>query len=283
MRRPVLIRLPACVAIATLCANATAAPLQFGVLGHETSASVELARHDSENLAFIVVNGIKNETEPCDETLFMQRKEVLDQSQHGVIISLAASDWLSCAGNYPLPQLRTLMFDGDLSLGNNKLLLTRLANNPKFRRYVENARWEQGGILFATINLPAGNNHFRHEAGRNGEFEDRLVANRLWLQRLFALVPQKKLRGLVLFSDGNLWQPNKKVRRDGFAEVRTQITQLAGKMHGKVLLIDHQPEHPANDIGWRGNVGHISLGVGWHTFRVKPKDAQPFALVTAQH
>ncbi len=264
---------------ATAAAKAGSAPLlRFGVLSHEANLPEELARRASENVAFILVNGFKNENETCTEALYQQRRDWFDASEHSVIVSLAASDWLSCGNTNPLHELRVRLFDGDFSLGASKLPLTRLAVNRKFRRYVENARWELNGILFATINLPAGNNHYRPDAGRNGEFEDRQVANRIWLERLFALAQQKKLRAIVLFSDGNLWQPRPKIRRDGFLEVRNQVTQLASKIQGKVLLVDNQPEQPVRGINWRGNIGHVSLGGGWHEFVVNASHAQPFAL-----
>lgn len=258
-----------------------AAPLLFGVLSHEADLPEQLTRRASENLAFIVVNGIRSETEPCNETLYQQRRDWLEASEHSVIVSLAASDWLSCGNTNPLHEVRERLFDGDFTLGASKLPLVRLSSNRKFRRYVENARWELNDMLFATVNLPAGNNYYRFDAGRNGEFEDRTVANRLWLQRLFALAQQKKMRAIVLFSDGNLWQPYSKVKRDGFLEVRTQIMQMSGKMHGKLLLVDNQNlNQPASTkIVWRGNVGHVSLNPGWHAFRASPNPQQPIALL----
>lgn len=262
-----------------ICGAVAAPPLNFGVLSHEGGLPDELEHRASDNLAFIVVNGLKTDTEACNETLYQQRRGWFDASEHSVIISLAASDWLTCGNTNPLHEVREHLFDGDFSLGVSKLPLTRQAANRKFRRYVENARWELHGVLFATINLPAGNNHYRVDAGRNGEFEDRQIANRLWLQRLFALAQQKKLRSMVLFSDGNLWQPRAKTKRDGFSEVRNQITQLSSKMHGKLLLIDNQPEQPNRNIVWHGNVGHISLGEGWHEFRATQNQAQPFSTV----
>lgn len=259
--------------------KANSAPLlRFGVLSHEANLPEQLERRASENVAFILVNGLKNDSETCTESLYQQRRDWFDASEHSVIVSLAASDWLTCGNTSPLHELRVRLFDGDFSLGASKLPLTRLSVNRKFRRYVENARWELNDILFATINLPADNNHYRPDAGRNGEFEDRQVANRVWLERLFVLARQKKMRAIVLFSDGNLWQARSKIRRDGFLEVRNQITQLGSKMHGKVLLIDHQPEQPVKGIIWRGNIGHISLGSGWHEFRVNANQAQPFAV-----
>ncbi len=273
-----LFAISACLALGWAASMATAATLHFGLLSHAQDLSAELAEHNSDNLAFIIVGGLKNKREACEKDLYLQRKNALDASEHSIISSLAASDWAFCPGPSPLNQLRELLFDTDFSLGASKLPLTRLSANRKFNRYTENARWELDGILFATIHLPANNNHYLLEAGRNGEFEDRLVANRTWLQRLFTLAQQKKLRHIVLFSDGNLWQVHGKPKRDGFIEMRNQITQLSGKLAGKLLLVDQFPEQNANTIQWRGNIGHISLSPGWHEFRANSNLAAPFAL-----
>jgi hypothetical protein len=287
--RPSSARLSTLLSALLACAaTAHAAPLRFAVLSHPTQLMQELEIHPSDATQFVVVNGVKSAEEACSDEMIAQHRAELDASSHNLIISLAASDWLSCPARNPLLQLRASWFDGEFALGEHKIRLTRLSANRKFRRYAENARWEVQGMLFATINLPSGNNHYRLEAGRNGEFEDRQIANRLWLQRLFALARQKKLRGMVLFSDGNLWQARGKQRQDGFAEVRAQITQLSSQMgnHSKLLLIDHQPESGAKvtRIVWHGNVGHVSLNPGWHEFSANPNSAnsgQPFLLKTA--
>jgi hypothetical protein len=147
--------------------------------------------------------------------------------------------------------------------------------SPRFRSYAENAHWSVGKVLYAALNLPANNNHYLTEAGRNSEYEDRLVANRFWLNRLFAIARRDKLEAIVLFAEGDLKalsQPTglrALLRRavpvpdsDGFAETRRQVLALAQKFLGKVLLVDSAPlakgVKPA--IEWRGNLAHLSVG-----------------------
>ena len=168
--------------------------------------------------------------------------------------------------------------------------MTRLSSTAKFRSYAENAHWEYGKVLFATINLPANNNHFRAEAGRNSEYEDRLVANRAWLHRLFTLAARQKMHGLVLFSDGDprvtaeegfSLLSSFQSKQDGFAEVRKQIRGMAEKYKGKVLLIDAQrgaagAGEPA--IQWRGNVGHLNMSADWAEVQVAPGAATLFTI-----
>ncbi len=46
-------------------------------------------------------------------------------------------------------KVREIFFRGPYSLGKSKLELIRQSGDPKFREFVENARWERGGVMFA--------------------------------------------------------------------------------------------------------------------------------------
>jgi hypothetical protein len=239
-----------------------------------------IAQSDGDNLAFVVANGFKHTDEPCTDQFFEQRRDLLAGAKNGLIVSLAGNDWSECknGGGRPaaierLTRLRELFFVDEFSLGASKIPLIRQSHAVKFRSYVENARWEVDNILFVVMNVPAQNNRYRMEAGRNSEFEDRLIANRDWLHRSFAIATHKKMTAVVLICDGNplqkpmprrLFDSNSK--RDGFAEVRQQLTALAAKFPGKVLIIhnrfeDHGPH--SSSIAWHGNVGELEIGAEW--------------------
>lgn len=264
---------------------------RFGVIGHTFQGEPDEARLKQAlresaraNPAFVVVNGIKGMAEPCADKLYERRKELLDDSARPLIVSLAASDWSACRNSLGrsnaierLNRLRDVFFDDARSLGARRVGLSRLSSNAKFRGYAENAYWEHGPVLFATINLPANNNHFLPDAGRNSEFEDRLVANRVWLHRLFTLAERKRLAGVVLFSDGDVGIEQEAEtapvpdRQDGYASTRRQIRALAAKFTGQVLLIDAQQGEAG--IAWRDNLGHLSVGTGALELRVAPARA----------
>lgn len=271
---------------------ALAAEFNFGAIGAVagsgagSSAGIDqalrraLQQSDADNLAFVVVNGIKSAAEPCSDQIYTQRRDLLEQAQNGVVMSLAANDWVTCrnaqgksAAIERLNQVRELFYDSDLSFGASKLELIRQSATPKFREYAENARWEINDVLFATINLPETNNHYRSDGGRNGEFEDRQIANRNWLQRLFAIASTRKLAAIVLFSDADAMLPGiprgpaQRAQRDGFLEIRQQLTALSGKFPGRVLLIHAQNEHD-RQINWHGNLGTLAIDTGWIKVRV---------------
>ncbi|USX28381.1 hypothetical protein NHH73_08885 [Oxalobacteraceae bacterium OTU3CINTB1] len=308
------VALSVAVALAPAHARARAAPagkgFQFAVIGHpfkngsdEAPLKRAIAAAMQSNPAFIVATGIKGDKEPCSDKLYAARHAILDDAGTPVVVSLAGSDWSACLNSAGrsnaierLNRLRELFYGEPESLGAQRIQLSRLSSTAKFRSYAENAHWEYGKVLFATINLPANNNHYRPEAGRNSEYEDRLVANRAWLHRLFTLAARQKMHGLVLFSDGAIGLqeeegfpllPRFESKQDGFAEPRRQIKTLAGKFKGKVLLVDTQIQAPPQNgaagrtepaIDWRGNVGHLSVAAESAEVRVNPDAAALFTI-----
>ena len=295
--RPVAAREKAGVAAAQ-----PARGFQFGAIGHTFKAGADeallrraLAEVGQEKPVFIVATGIKAAAEPCSDKLYARRKAALDESARPVIVAPADTDWTACRNSAGrsnaierLNRIREVFYPNNDSLGEKPLALTRLSASAKFRSYAENAYWEYGGVLFATVNLPGGNNHYLPEAGRNSEFEDRLVANRAWLQRLFALAQRRGVEGVVLFSDGDLGAHVEEgfsllsgfsAKQDGYAQVRKQVRALAAKFKGKVLLVDNQGDSKAAPaIVWNGNLGRLGLGVEWEAVRVQPGNAHLFTL-----
>jgi hypothetical protein len=257
---------------------------RFAIIGHgftdggEKHLKQALADNDDGAVAFLVVTGIKGANEPCTDKLYQKRRDLIDEARRPVVVLPSGSDWTECrntAGRSNaierLNRIRELFYGEPDTLGARKLALTRQSMSPRFRSYAENAHWSVGKVLYATINMPANNNHYLNEAGRNSEYEDRLVANRFWLNRLFAIARRDKLEAVVLFSEGDvkaLSQPtglqallrDAAPDNDGFAEPRRLILSLAQKFHGKVLLVDGTRVRGKPAIEWRGNVGHLAAG-----------------------
>ncbi|MBC7499612.1 MAG: hypothetical protein H7315_03820 [Herminiimonas sp.] len=287
----------------TFCAPVAAQPsaFSFGVIARLDSASADAAwwrdmlhETDADSLAFVVANGIKAGTEPCTDKLYERRKSMLEEAKNGVILSLTASDWSDCTTSQGksaaidrLGRMRDMFFTDDFSFGASKIPVLRQSTTPKFRSYGENARWEIGDVIFATINIPANNNHYVTDAGRNSEFEDRLIANRDWLKRVHLSATHRKLAGIVLFCDGNpLLAPdttgffNRRAKRDGFAETRKLIGEMAEKYPGKVLVIHGQgtPTTTAKGINWNKNLGDLNVGSDWLKLTVNAANPNLFVV-----
>ena len=306
-----MMRCAPALALVFACAGALAAAPkraaghQFAVVGHsfangggERRLKQALADSAEQEQDFVVVTGIKNAKEPCSDELYLERRDLLEQADRPLIAVPAASDWTGCRNSSGRPaaierlaRLRELLFAEPASLGAHKLPLVRLSASAQFRSYAENAQWVVGKVLYATINLPAENNHYLAEAGRNSEFEDRLVANRFWLNRVFAQAKRRKLEAIVLFMEGDIKALSQAsglrallsrgdASQDGYAAPRKQLTALAAKYAGKVLLVDTAPlpkgMEPA--IEWRENLGHVSIGSNALEVRVTPGAPELFTL-----
>lgn len=274
--------------------------VSFAVISHPIKATADesaladaIAQTDEDNLAFVVVNGIKAANEPCTDKIYLQRKALLEAAKNGLIVSLAASDWALCKSENgrsvaiaKLNRVRELLFVDEFSIGASRIPVIRQSMTVKHRSFVENARWEIADTLFATVNIPANNNHYVSDAGRNSEFEDRVIANNDWLYRIFTFATRKKLKAVVLFSDGNPVAPfrPRAARRDGYAEARKQITTLAAKFPGKVLLVhgDSAKSSTSSSIRWKGNLGEIDAGSGWLKLSVNHKIAPVFTVAGKQ-
>lgn len=276
--------LPRTLLAAALCVAATlpvgAAPKddathRFAAIGHlagdEAALKKALTASSESSLEFVVANGIKGANEPCSDKVYQRRRQLLEDSARPLILSLAASDWTECRNSAGrsnaierLNRLRELFFADPNSLGERKLQLTRLSSTAKFRSYAENAHWKVDDVLYATVNIPSNNNHYLRAAGRNSEYEDRLVANRAWLHRLFTIAKRENMKAVVLFTEADVARaPDAKpAPDDGFAEVRRQLDTAAKKYPGKVLLVDADKLAIGTQptIKWRANIGHLSLG-----------------------
>ena len=278
---------------------------QFGVIGHsfsngggEAQLKKSLAKTKDASLAFVVATGIKSSKEPCTDALYERRRDLFEEAKRPVVVVPAASDWAECknaggrlANIERLNRLREVLYTEPGGLGAQTLMLARQSANPKFRSYAENSYWVVENVLYATVNIPSNNNHYRPEAGRNSEFEDRVVANRFWLKRLFSQARRNRLPAVVLFSEGDIKalidEPGLLARfgrapagHDGYALLRRQVVQLAGQFEGKVLLIDTAPVSNGSEpaIAWKGNLGHVSIGARVVHVEVRPKTEPVFTI-----
>jgi hypothetical protein len=305
MNRSCLDRLALVVALlfaASPVFAASSGDFAFGVIAHafkdgsdESTLREAIAGTDGENLAFVVANGIKSAKETCGDSLYLHRKDLLAKAKNGLIVSPAGSDWIGCTSEEGQPvalerlnRLREIFFSDEYSLGESKLPISRQSAIVKFRSYGENARWEINGVEFATINLPAENNHYLAAAGRNSEFEDRVIANRNWLQRIFRTASSRKAIGIVLFFDGDPSVARSKEqkitdgRRDGFLEFRREVRVLASRYHGQVLLVHGSGGgEQADRIRWNANLGDLSVPRDWKRINVARGSPTVFTLPEA--
>lgn len=114
-----------------------------------------------------------------------------------------------------LGHLRTIFYGKPISQRRGPLRLERQADvtpHPEFRRFVENVRWETGGVLFVGLNVPGSNNNFSgglvskqtvKVPGQDDEWALRNAADIDWLRDSFRRATEQRARAVFL-----LWQAN---------------------------------------------------------------------------
>jgi hypothetical protein len=211
------------------------------------------------DVSFIVYDGnLKGPKEACRDALYERRHALLETSRPALFFIPGQHDWADCAsghsGGYDpverLDQLRQTLF-GDLnSMGQNPMALTRESEVSRFRPYRENVRWLAGDTVFVGLNAPSPNNHYLTAGGRNGEFEDRVIANAFWLEHAGEYAKRRDARAIVVFIQGDpdperYERPDRfawlrfarNTRRDGFLEFKRSLVKLAQIFRGPVLVI----------------------------------------------
>jgi hypothetical protein len=213
----------------------------------------------NRDVSFIVYDGnLKGAKEACGDSLYERRQALLEAARPALIFIPGQHDWTDCgtteAGGFDpverLDQLRQTLFADASSMGQNPLALTRESEVSRFRPYRENVRWQLGDTVFIGLNAPDPNNHYLTAGGRNGEFEDRVIANAFWLEHAAEYAKRRDARAIVVFIQGDL-DPERYERpdrfawlrfarnshRDGFLELKRSLVKVAEIFRGPVLLI----------------------------------------------
>jgi hypothetical protein len=218
------------------------------------------------NTSFIVYDGnLKSEKEPCRDSFYNTREQILDTSRKPVVLLPGGNDWASCglaqAGSYdPVERLdfiRQLFFGDSNSLGQTPMNVIRESDVARFRPFRENVRWQSNGVAFIGLNAPAPNNHYLSAGGRNGEFEDRSIANAFWLEHAVETARRSDMRAVVVILQGDpdfaryerrdrfawLRFSRGETSRDGFLELKRSLVKAAELFRGPVIVI-HQSDTP---------------------------------------
>lgn len=189
----------------------SAAPYSFAVVSGVINAPADepaaqrlldaIARE--RNLAFVVYAGdLKGSKEACRDALYSQRGAILDAARVPLVFIPGHDDWIACntaaGGGYdPVERLdflrQTLLADSALP-DPGALQITRESEVARFRPYRENARWMRDDIVYVALNAPAPNNHYLTAGGRNGEFEDRIIANGFWIDHAAEYAKRREAR-----------------------------------------------------------------------------------------
>ena len=161
-----------------------AQPLTFAAIGdvpygpHEEFASL-IEKLNGQPIAFTLhVGDIKSGSTVCSDETFLKVRELFDQFDRALIYTPGDNEWTDCHrfnnGRYDplerLEKIRQLFFASNESLGKQRLPLQTQSSQNSFSIFVENRRWSQGKVRFATLHLVGSNNNLQPGLPSSSEF-----------------------------------------------------------------------------------------------------------------
>ena len=239
--------------------------------------------------------------EPCVDGRYAQTLQEFNALPHAVIYTPGDNEWTDCweFGYAPLDrlaQIRRTFFDAPgRSLGGRPIALEHQGSGGAFAAHVENARWAQEGIVFATFHLVGSQNGMlpfsnRTEAN-DADAERRMAAAVVWLRETFAAARTADASGVVLAFHANpgFEEPPENPRRVVFEPFITALAEEVAVMGQPVLAVhgdwhDYTVDQPLThrDTGEiLANFTRVQVPgspkVGWVRVTVAPGTAELFS------
>jgi hypothetical protein len=208
-------------------------------------------------LSFVVHGGdLSRPVRACGGELLNLRLSQFNNSAHPLIFTPGDNDWTDChekqgvKGGNPLAalaRLRTMFFAGEESLGKRKLPLTRQSRMPEFEKFRENARWDMGGVTFATLHVVGSNNNLGHSPENDAEYAERNKANLAWLSQVFAHARTSNSRAVMIVQHANIFTnilplPEPPVEPSGFKDTHALLFKETVAF-GKPVVVVHGDTH----------------------------------------
>jgi hypothetical protein len=224
--------------------------------GRENYAAYErlLAEINRHHPAFTVHCGdTKAGSEPPSEAHLAQVKAWFDSLEQPLIYTPGDNEWTDVIRDNNgrqdplvwLGRIRRLYFAEERSLGRTPLPLVTQRRDPAFAKFVENARWTQGGVVFATVHVVGSNNNCQPEiAGAMDEFRERDAANAAWIKATFAEARATQAPAVAFFFQAEPFASLNRTgaRESGFTLFLATLEAEAKAFERPVLLV-HSDEH----------------------------------------
>ncbi len=199
-------------------------------------------------LAFVVHDGdIKSGSAPCTDEWFQHCRAQFQTIRHPFVLLFGDNEWTDCgrvATNSfepveRLQKLREMFTQGNQSLGQRPMALSRQSDESRFSLFRENVRWIHGRVIFTGLNVPGDRNNFG-----SPEFALRNEANIAWIKQAFATARSENLRAVMLIMQANphfdLAATNR--LRQGFNEMLKVIEDETVAFRKPVVLV-HGDSH----------------------------------------
>lgn len=197
------------------------------------------------------VGDIKSGSTPCSDENFQKVLTEFAMFDGPLVYTPGDNEWTDChrdaAGKFdPLERLakvRAMFFASAQSFGRAPLRLERQADLTDHRQMVENARWRQNGVMFATVHVVGSNNGFERTPASVNEYFARDRANVEWIKDTFAKATAENAPAVVLTFQADLWYGAPILPTgSGFANTLAALAEGAAA-YGKPVLLVHGDSH----------------------------------------
>lgn len=199
-------------------------------------------------VSFVVHDGdFKSGSTSCSDQVFFQRRNLFQTFRQPFFFIFGDNEWTDChrdnnGGFDPLERLaklRELFAQGNQSLGQRTLPLSRQSENPRYQKFRENIRWKQGDVWFVGLHVVGSNNNLGRSTEADAEYAERNLANLAWLRESFALAKRESAKGMVLILQAN---PNFELKpeapeRSGFNDLINALETEVINYEGHVALV----------------------------------------------
>lgn len=233
--------------------------------GEENFGAYErlLAEINRQRPAFTVHCGdTKSGGVPPTDVFFKQVRAWFDSLEGAAIYTPGDNEWTdvhrkSNGSQDPavwLGKVRAEYFPTERSMGRAPIALVTQRRQRGFEKFVENARWTHGGVVFATVHVVGSNNNFvtgaEPERGAEelaraaAEFRERDTANAAWVRATFAEARATDAAGVAFFFQAQPFAQSAGIagRVSGFKNFLDVMEAEAVAWKKPVLLV-HADEH----------------------------------------
>lgn len=224
---------------------------------------------------------------PCSDEMYRRTRDTFDGLRHPVVYTPGDNEWFDCwesgSGGYPpqerLVRLRELFFNPPTrSRGGRRIAL---ASQPEF---VENARWIDNGVAFATVHLIGSANGMRRFPSRtavdDAAAKHRTEAAATWIRETFREAKASNASAVVVAFHGNPFDEEPRDRepfQPFLIALQEELAQFA-----RPVLVAHGDRHqftvdhplPLANLTRLEVPG--SPDVGWVRVAVTPGAREPF-------
>lgn len=191
----------------------------------------------------------------CDDALYAKVRAMFATFDGALVYTPGDNEWTDChranSGRYDpierLARVREMFFaDPAHSLGRAPLTVIPQSADPRYAKFVENARWERSGVVFATVHIPGSNNNLARDQAAVNEYIERNTANLAWIDAVFARAKDASAKGIVFAFQADLrfeFEPPLTDQRTGYNDVLDAFKRNALAWRKPVLLIHGDKHH----------------------------------------